>query len=49
MDSPEVDIPETDLLELRKLIAKFLLEKARDKADASWDEKGYTDEILRQK
>ncbi len=40
------DIPESDLLELKKLIAKFLFEKARDKADAIWDEKGYTDEHL---
>jgi hypothetical protein len=42
------EIPENNLLELRKLIAKFLLEKARDKADAIWDEKGYSDEKLLQ-
>lgn len=42
------EIPENDLLELRKVIAKFLLEKARDNADAVWDKKGYTDEKLQE-
>jgi hypothetical protein len=40
------DIPEKHLLELKEIIAKFLLEKARDKADAVWDKKGYSDEKL---
>ena len=40
------DIPETHLLELKKIMAKFLFEKARDKADVIWDEKEYTDEQL---
>jgi len=30
------------------MIARFLLEKARDKADAVWEEKGYTTEKLEQ-
>ena len=42
------EIPESHLLELKRVIAKFLLDKARDKADAAWDEKGYTDEKLQQ-
>lgn len=42
------DIPENHLVELKKMIAGFLLEKARDKADAAWDHKGYTDEKLEQ-
>ena len=42
------EIPENHLLELKKVMAKFLLEKARDKADAIWDEKGYTDDRLQQ-
>jgi hypothetical protein len=33
-------------LELIKVIAKFLLDRARDKADAIWDAKGYTNESL---
>ena len=42
------EIPESHLLELKKVMAKFLLDKARDRADAIWDEKGYTDEKLQQ-
>ena len=42
------EIPENHLLELKKVIAKFLLDKARDKADVLWDEKGYSDEKLQQ-
>ena len=40
------DIPEEHLAELKKVMANFLLEKARDKADKLWDEKGYSDEML---
>lgn len=40
------DIPEIHLSELKNIMAKFLLDKARAKADAVWDEKGYTDEKL---
>ncbi|TAM98515.1 MAG: hypothetical protein EPN39_08960 [Chitinophagaceae bacterium] len=40
------EIPKNDLLEIRKVIAKFLLEKARDHADEVWDEKGYSDKRL---
>jgi len=40
------DIPEDHLLELKKVMAQFLFEKARDKADIIWDEKGYNDEQL---
>jgi hypothetical protein len=42
------EIPEIHLLELKKVMAKFLLDKARERADAVWDEKGYTDEKLQQ-
>ena len=42
------DIPDNHLAELKNMIAKFLLDKARDKADTVWDEKGYTDEKLQQ-
>ncbi len=40
------DIPDNHLVELKSMIASFLLEKARDKADVIWDEKGYTDQKL---
>jgi hypothetical protein len=42
------NVPESHLLELKKIMAKFLFEKARDKADIIWNEKGYTDEQLQQ-
>ena len=42
------DIPDKQLKELKKIISLFLLEKARDKADAIWDKKGYTDDKLQQ-
>ena len=41
------DIPDAHLAELKNIIARFLLDKARDNADAAWDEKGYTDEQLK--
>jgi len=40
------NIPERDLEELKRVIAKFLLDKARDKADAIWIEKGYSEDKL---
>jgi hypothetical protein len=43
---PPLSDNQDDLPELRRVIAKFLLDKARDKADAIWDEKGYTDEQM---
>jgi len=42
------DIPDKQLKELKKIISLFLLEKARDKADAIWDKKGYTEDKLQQ-
>jgi hypothetical protein len=42
------EIPERHLMELKKGMSKFLLDKARDKADAIWDEKKYTDENFQQ-
>jgi len=40
------DISDKHLDEFKKMMALFLLDKARDKADSVWDEKGYTDEKL---
>lgn len=42
------DIPDSHLAELKKVIARFLLEKARDKADSIWDVKNYSDQKLEQ-
>ena len=42
------EIPEPQLLEIRTMIAKYLLEKACDAADAAWDRKGYTQTTIEQ-
>lgn len=42
------DIPERHLMEIKNMIARFLLEKTRDRADTIWKEKGYTDERLKE-
>lgn len=42
------DIPYEHLAELKNIMALFLLDKAREKADAAWNEKDYTDEKLQQ-
>lgn len=42
------DMPEKELEEIKDIIARYLLDKARDKADALWDTKGYSDERLQQ-
>jgi hypothetical protein len=39
-------LSDEDLQELKKIIAKFLLEKARDRADEIWDERGYDEETM---
>ncbi len=39
----KIELPDAQLLELKKVMSKFLLDKARDKADAIWDGKKYTD------
>ena len=36
-------IPDEDLLELRQVMAKFLLQKARQRADVIWQANGYDD------
>jgi hypothetical protein len=40
-------LPEEQLLELKQVIAKFLLEKARDRADSIWDKKGYDESTIK--
>ncbi len=43
-----MQLPEQQLNELRLVIARFLMDKARNEATQIWDEKGYTDETLNQ-
>lgn len=35
-------LPESDLLAIRDMISKYLLEKAFFEADKAWESKGYT-------
>ncbi len=42
------DVPEKHLVEIKQMIAKFLLDKARDKADDIWDKRAYSDEKLQE-
>lgn len=43
-----MNLPEEVLIDLKKVIAVFLLERARDKADAIWDEKQFNSDWLNQ-
>ena len=40
------DLPDEQLKELRGVIARFLIEKGRDQADAIWDERGYDEDTV---
>jgi hypothetical protein len=40
------ELPESQLLEIKTLIAKYLLEKTRDAADAAWDKKNYSQKTI---
>ncbi len=42
------DISDNHLAELKNIMARFLMDKARDKAHEALEEKGYTDEKLQQ-
>lgn len=40
------DISDNDLLEIKRYLAKFFMKKAIAAADQTWDEKGYSDELM---
>ena len=40
------NVPENDLFEIKKMVAKYFAEKAMNEADKVWDEKGYTNEFM---
>ena len=40
------DISEHDLLEIKRYLAKFFMKKAIAAADQTWDEKGYTKDLM---
>ncbi len=39
-------VPEQDLLEIKRLLAQYFMDKASDLADQVWDEKGLTEEEI---
>ena len=41
------NISDADLLAIKGFLAKFFAEKAIDEADKIWDEKGYTNETMK--
>lgn len=42
------NIEEADLLNIKKMLAKYFAEKAIKEADAIWDEKGYTNDTMQE-
>jgi hypothetical protein len=40
------NVSEEDLLAIKRLLAKFFMQKAIQEADKVWDEKGYTNETM---
>ncbi|HYV91372.1 MAG TPA: hypothetical protein VE978_06300 [Chitinophagales bacterium] len=43
-----VQMSEEQLLELKDVLSNFFLTKAREEADRQWDEKGWTQETMKQ-
>lgn len=40
------NLPEEDLLEIKRMLANYFMKKAIEEADKVWDEKGYTNETM---
>lgn len=40
------NISESELLEIKRFLAKFFMKKAINEADIIWDEKGYSDTLM---
>ncbi len=40
------NIPDADLIEIRRYLARFFMKKAVAEADQIWDKKGYTPELM---
>lgn len=40
------DVPETDLLEIKRLLAHYFADKLSRRADQVWDEQGWTNEKM---
>jgi hypothetical protein len=42
------NVHEDDLLEIKRFLANFFMQKAINEADKIWDEKGYSNELMSQ-
>lgn len=40
------NVPESYLIEIKTMIARYLLEKAMNESDKIWDERGYTEKTM---
>ncbi len=41
-------VPDSDLFEIKKMLANYFAQKAMDEADKIWEERGYTHETMNQ-
>ena len=42
------NVPEQDLVEIKRYLAKFFMKRAIAEADKTWDEKGYTNVLMQE-
>ena len=42
------NVPDADLLEIKRYLARFFMKKAISEADKIWEERGYTPELMSQ-
>ena len=40
------NVADDDLLEIKRFLGRFFMQKAIQKADEVWDEKGYTNDLM---
>jgi hypothetical protein len=43
-----VNVDEKELLDIKDMLSEYFASKALDRADKIWDERGYTDETVKQ-
>ena len=41
-----MNVSEEELRDIKRMLAKYFMEKAMDEADKVWDERGYTNELM---
>ena len=39
-------VSDEELRDIKRMLAKYFMEKAMDEADKIWDERGYTNELM---